>query len=272
MNRKQTPDATETQVLESCARRCALCYGLNGDLGRKKGQVAHIARDPSNSSEGNLVFLCFDHHDEHDSRTSQAKGITKLELATYKAKLEAAIDNGEHHRGVGDGAGGRGGGGNAVGNRSLIVGGRGGKGGTPCGGRGGDGGGGDAVGQGSVVIGGDGGDASRIDGRGGAGGASPLKGLSPELLESFGLTGDEGYGQGGTGANSAEYERSLRVLSLLAAEYVAAHPHTRLIPMPGVLMPPAEWVNGRLSQMQESFRVEFIDNATDFRLRPASKA
>ena len=37
-----------------------------------------------------------DHHDEYDSRTSQAKGITEAELRHYKTRLIAAIEGGEH--------------------------------------------------------------------------------------------------------------------------------------------------------------------------------
>lgn len=166
-----------------------------------------------------------------------------------------------------DGSGGRGGGGNALGKDAVVLGGRGGRGGVLGTGRGGDGGGGDAAGTGSMVIGGDGGDAGRIDGRGGAGGASPLTRLSPEKLKSWGLTGNEGYGQGGAAANSLEYDHSLRVLSLLSAEYASKNPTGQLSPMPGVLMPPVGWVNGRLSEMRESFRVELIDLGTDFLLR-----
>lgn len=33
-------------------------------------------------------------------------------------------------------------------------------------------------------------------------------------------------------------------------------------------MPPVEWVNDRLSDMRESFRVELVDNETGFFLRP----
>lgn len=273
MSRKNAASETEARVLTASARRCALCYGLHGDLGRKQGQIAHIDRDPSNSVESNLAFLCFDHHDEFDTRTSQAKGVTMRELAGYKAELEQAIANKEHHRAAGseaaqqDGQGGEGGGGDAVGRNSLVVGGRGGRGGDPGGGCGGDGGGGDASGEGSMVIGGDGGDAGRGDGRGGAGGVSPLKRLSPEALASFGLAGNEGFGQGGRGVNSPEYDRSLRVLSHLSAEYASSHPPSHMTPMPGVLMPPVEWANGRLSRMAESFRVELIDNGTDFILQ-----
>ncbi len=78
------------------ARRCALCYGFDGDLTRKKGQIAHIDQDRTNADESNLVYLCLEHHDEYDSKTSQAKGISEAEVRTYKTRLLNAIAAGEH--------------------------------------------------------------------------------------------------------------------------------------------------------------------------------
>jgi len=170
-----------------------------------------------------------------------------------------------------DGSGGRGGGGKAEGKYSMVIGGKGGKGGSPSSGRGGDGGGGNATGEGAVVIGGDGGDAGRFDGRGGEGGDSPLKRLPPDLLKSFGLTGNEGYGQGGRGANSHEYDRCLRVLSTVSSEYLTKNPTASMISMPGVLMPPLYWVNNQLEQKGENFRVSFVDNNTDFLIHYSDK-
>jgi hypothetical protein len=94
--RKKIPEAIETEVLLSSARRCALCYGLDGDLGRKKGQIAHIDQDSSNANENNLVYLCMDHHDEYDSTTSQTKNVTSRELTEYKQRLILAVKNGNH--------------------------------------------------------------------------------------------------------------------------------------------------------------------------------
>jgi hypothetical protein len=85
-----------TDVLMQVARRCALCFGLHGDLEMKKGQIAHIDHDPSNNIEHNLAFLCFNHHDEYDSKTSQAKGISPRELIAYKRCLTHAIETHEH--------------------------------------------------------------------------------------------------------------------------------------------------------------------------------
>jgi hypothetical protein len=102
MARKPIPENIEVHVLLACARRCALCFGLGGDLSRKKGQIAHIDHDASNPAEDNLVYLCFDHHDEYDSTTSQAKGITLAELREYKKRLLSAITAGEHNRQAAD--------------------------------------------------------------------------------------------------------------------------------------------------------------------------
>lgn len=80
------------------ARRCTLCYGFDGDLRQKKGQIAHIDHNPANAKEENLVYLCLEHHDEYDSKTTQAKRITPRELQKYKQRLIAAIGAGIHTR------------------------------------------------------------------------------------------------------------------------------------------------------------------------------
>ncbi|AFZ18396.1 HNH endonuclease signature motif containing protein [Allocoleopsis franciscana] len=97
-NRKPIPPQVEINILLASARRCALCFGFEGDFTRKKGQIAHIDQDSSNPDEANLVYLCFEHHDEYDSSTSQSKGITQSELREYKKSLLAAISRGEHTR------------------------------------------------------------------------------------------------------------------------------------------------------------------------------
>lgn len=81
-----------TAVLVRSARRCCLCFGLNGDFSEKKGQVAHLDRDPANHSERNLAFLCLEHHDAYDSSSSQSKGFTKEEISFYRSKLFEAVE------------------------------------------------------------------------------------------------------------------------------------------------------------------------------------
>jgi hypothetical protein len=96
-NRKKPTLNTEEAVLTKSARRCALCYGLDGNLRRRRGQIAHIDHDRTNSTEDNLGYLCFDHHDEYDSTTSQSKGITPREFRNHRDRLYEAIARGGHH-------------------------------------------------------------------------------------------------------------------------------------------------------------------------------
>ena len=93
MGRKAVPQETQVEVLAACRRRCAICFGLNGDIGIKSGQIAHLDRDPSNPSVDNLVFLCLEHHDQFDSRTSQSKGLTADEVRRFRQELAAAIEH-----------------------------------------------------------------------------------------------------------------------------------------------------------------------------------
>jgi hypothetical protein len=60
---------------------------LNGDVQEKKGQIAHVDHDPSNSDFENFAFLCMEHHDQYDSKTRQSKGLTQKELLTYRRHL-----------------------------------------------------------------------------------------------------------------------------------------------------------------------------------------
>ena len=90
-SRSTIPSETETKVLLRSRRRCAICYGLSHDPSEKRGQIAHLDRDRSNNKIENLVFLCLDHHDQYDSRTSQSKGFKKTEVQFYRAELEDAL-------------------------------------------------------------------------------------------------------------------------------------------------------------------------------------
>ena len=96
--RRRTPPDTETEVLIRSGRRCALCHGLDGDLGIKTGQIGHVDRNPANSAFDNLVFLCLEHHNSYDSVSRQAKGITPQELKTYRDKLYDGIDAGREEK------------------------------------------------------------------------------------------------------------------------------------------------------------------------------
>jgi len=53
----------------------------------RQGQIAHLNRDASDSRLENLVFLCFEHHDDYDTRRSQSKGFLPEEVREYREKL-----------------------------------------------------------------------------------------------------------------------------------------------------------------------------------------
>src|SRR6266567_8992503 len=84
MGRRKISTEAMAAVLIKSARRCCLCFGLNGDFSEKKGQIAHLDHNAANNSECNLVFLCLEHHDAFDSSTSQSKGITREEIKYYR--------------------------------------------------------------------------------------------------------------------------------------------------------------------------------------------
>ena len=93
MVRRAVPQETQVEVLAACRRRCAICFGLNRDTGIKPGQIAYLDRDAANQSFGNLVFLCLEHHDQFDSRTSQSKGLTSDEVRRFRQELATAIEH-----------------------------------------------------------------------------------------------------------------------------------------------------------------------------------
>lgn len=92
MVRQNISPETQARILAESRRRCAACYGLNHDIDRKKGQIAHLGKDPSKTDESELVFLCFDHHDEFDSTTRQSKNLTRKEIERYRDDLIAELE------------------------------------------------------------------------------------------------------------------------------------------------------------------------------------
>lgn len=74
-NRKKIPVEVQKQVLLKSRRRCCLCFWLDGVDEVVKGQIAHLDQDASNNTFENLAFLCFEHHDEYDSRPNVSKGL-----------------------------------------------------------------------------------------------------------------------------------------------------------------------------------------------------
>ncbi|MGQ3686026.1 MAG: hypothetical protein ACUBOA_13630 [Candidatus Loosdrechtia sp.] len=80
-------DLTVFKVLESSARRCCICFGVNHDYSEKKGQIAHLDQDSSNSVYENLAWLCLSHHDDYDSKSSQTKNYSEYEVKKYRQAL-----------------------------------------------------------------------------------------------------------------------------------------------------------------------------------------
>jgi hypothetical protein len=90
-NRKKISPEVIADITSASRRRCCICFALNQDDTEKKGQIAHLDHDASNNSPDNLAFLCLDHHDQYDSRPSQAKGLTIEEVKRYRTELLAFI-------------------------------------------------------------------------------------------------------------------------------------------------------------------------------------
>jgi len=87
MARKTIPQDTQTRILTKSRRRCCLCFWLDGRDEVQKGQIAHLDGDNENASEENLVFLCFDHHDDLDGTTRLAKGLQPDEVRQWRDEL-----------------------------------------------------------------------------------------------------------------------------------------------------------------------------------------
>ena len=91
--RQRISDRDQADVLVKSRRRCCVCFGLDRDDERKKGQIAHLDGNPNNNAPDNLAFLCLDHHDEYDGTTSQAKNLTRGEVKRYRDELFAHFDD-----------------------------------------------------------------------------------------------------------------------------------------------------------------------------------
>jgi hypothetical protein len=93
--RKSANEAVETEILYASRRRCALCFGIYGDLTPKRGQLAHVDRDSSKSEFDDFGYLCLPHHDEYDSQTSQSKRFTPSELRRHRNALYEYVRSGQ---------------------------------------------------------------------------------------------------------------------------------------------------------------------------------
>ncbi|MCA9008496.1 MAG: hypothetical protein KDB01_02060 [Planctomycetaceae bacterium] len=87
MSRKAIPDSVQTSILLKSRRRCCICFWLQGLDELKKGQIAHLDQNHENADEDNLVFLCLEHHDEYDGKTSVSKGLRESEVRRWRDEL-----------------------------------------------------------------------------------------------------------------------------------------------------------------------------------------
>jgi hypothetical protein len=147
------------------------------------------------------------------------------------------------------GPGGKGGKAKVVGRKSGAEGGSGGEGGAGPGGEGGDA---EVTGDNSFARGGDGGNAGQWDGRGGRRTMSPGERLNLP-------TATWRYGYGGAGANAPEYDRRLNVLTTLRQEYFETFKDDARFIHAGIDQVPVRWINKRLEELGEAWRVELRD-------------
>lgn len=90
--RREIPQNIQVEIMTLSGRKCCLCFGINSDLSPKRGQIAHLDQNPENNDIDNLAWLCLNHHDEYDGRTSQSKGLTIGEVKRYRAKLYEVVE------------------------------------------------------------------------------------------------------------------------------------------------------------------------------------
>ena len=85
--RTAVPDKVATELLHLSLRRCCLCYYLKNVREDVDGQIAHLDRNPSNSSLDNLVWLCLSHHDDYDTKRSLTRNLSVSEVELYRDRL-----------------------------------------------------------------------------------------------------------------------------------------------------------------------------------------
>jgi hypothetical protein len=94
MGRAKISRSTQDHILAECRRRCAFCFALANDVTAKvHGQIAHIDRNPNNNGEENLAYLCLEHANLYDLKSSQSKGFTPGELRAHKGRLLLVLAN-----------------------------------------------------------------------------------------------------------------------------------------------------------------------------------
>jgi len=85
------PEVVETAVLAESRRRCALCFGLDYNLERKQGQIAHLDPDSPKCDLDNLVWLCLRHHGAFHSGTNRHILFTTAAVREYRRALYSVL-------------------------------------------------------------------------------------------------------------------------------------------------------------------------------------
>lgn len=79
MNRKKIPDEIEADVIFKSNRECVICNN------HKRGDhIHHIDGDSSNNKFENLVFLCFDCHNEATIKNSLRRKLSPKTIIKYR--------------------------------------------------------------------------------------------------------------------------------------------------------------------------------------------
>lgn len=199
------------------------------------------------SSISNAIFLCSSCADLIDR--NNGIDFPTTELIAWKADHERWVLANLNKRP--DGIGGDGGDGTIIGNRGVVIGGRGGNGGVA--GVGGKGGSGFIQGDDGLIIGGDGGNCGTFDGRAGKGARGPTERLGfPTAMW--------GYGRGGSGVNHPEYDRRISLLTQFRNEYMSKFPEDAQYIGAGVDIVPIDWINQRLIECSEPWNIAISES------------
>ena len=95
LKRKPWPGSVRNKILIESKRICALCLYFDGDFDLKmRGQIAHIDRNPGNVEAENGAYLCKNHHDEYDIKSSQSQRLTPAELIQARLDVCSYIKSG----------------------------------------------------------------------------------------------------------------------------------------------------------------------------------
>ncbi len=74
----------EDEVIHKSNLQCCVCK-MRGD------HLHHLDGDPSNTVEDNLAFLCFDHHEQAERKSSLRKGLSPGVIRKYREEHYQAI-------------------------------------------------------------------------------------------------------------------------------------------------------------------------------------